>query len=191
MAEVERLLGDTPAGLSSPQPGEPTGRTASPTGITLRDPLPGDLGRVVQRHGVLYQQECGWGARFEALVAQVVAEYVDRFDPEKDRCIIAENSDGFAGSIFVAHDTAEPQTARLRLLIVEPSARGKGLGTRLVDEAIAFARSAGYSKLSLWTQSELAAARHIYERIGFTRTACELHTLFGPQVEGETWELEL
>jgi GNAT superfamily N-acetyltransferase len=155
----------------------------------LRDPEPGDFGWVIHRHGALYGAEHGYDTQFEALVSEVVAKFIREFNPALDRCWIAEIDGQKAGSIFLVH--TEDGIAKLRLLLVEPFARGQGVGKMLVEECIAFAREADYAKVVLWTESELAAARSIYERAGFKLIASEPHTMFGlPQV-GETWELVL
>jgi GNAT superfamily N-acetyltransferase len=144
---------------------------------------------VAHRHGVIYYEEYGWDERFEALVAGVVAGFITHFKPDRERCWIAERNGAIAGSIFVMEKSAT--VAQLRLLLVEPSARGLGIGTRLVDEVVQFARTAGYDKIALWTHPELTAARRIYKAAGFELVAEEEHRLFGKPLRAETWELTL
>jgi DNA-binding MarR family transcriptional regulator/GNAT superfamily N-acetyltransferase len=158
-------------------------------GMVLRPPRPGDMGWVVQRHGELYAEEYGYDATFEALVAEIVADFVRRFDPARDCCWIAERGGETVGSIFVVSKSRT--IAKLRLFIVDPAARGTGIGARLVDECVRFARRARYRTLTLWTQSDLLAARHLYQRAGFKRVASERHQSFGCDLVGETWELQL
>jgi DNA-binding MarR family transcriptional regulator/GNAT superfamily N-acetyltransferase len=157
--------------------------------ITLRAHRPGDMGWVVERHGVLYEREYGWGALFEALVADIVAKFLRDHDTKRERCWIAERAGERVGSIFVVRESRT--TAKLRLLLIEPQARGAGLGKRLVEECIAFARKAGYRKLVLWTHSNLLAARAIYAKLGFRLVKSEAHRQFGVPVVGEFWELPL
>ncbi len=155
----------------------------------LRPPEPGDMGWVIHRHGVLYAQEYGWDESFEARVAQIVAEFMSHDNRARERCWIAEMGGEIVGSVFVAQ--ASDTVAKLRLLLVEPRARGLGLGNRLVEECIRFARRNGYQTLVLWTNSVLTAARHIYQKAGFTLVAEEPHHSFGHDLVGETWELAL
>lgn len=157
--------------------------------LTLRTHRPGDMGWVVASHGALYAKERGWGALFEALVAEVAAGFLRRFDAKRERCWIAEAGGERVGSVFVVRKDA--RTAQLRLLLVEPRARGLGLGKRLVAECIAFARRCGYRKLMLWTHEELATARAIYAKAGFRLIRTEKHRQFGVPVVGEYWELAL
>lgn len=147
------------------------------------------MGWVVQRHGELYWREYGYDTRFEALVAGIVARFVERYDARRERCWIAERGGERLGAVFLVRQS--PTVAKLRLLIVEPGARGLGLGKRLVKACAAFARAAGYRKLVLWTQSELTAARAIYEKAGFRKVGQERHRSFGKSLTGEHWELRL
>jgi DNA-binding MarR family transcriptional regulator/N-acetylglutamate synthase-like GNAT family acetyltransferase len=155
----------------------------------LRQHESGDMGWVTHRHGVLYAEEYGWDEHFEALVAQIVADFINNYHPERERCWIAEMNGEIVGSVFVVQ--MSESEAKLRLLLVEPRARGLGLGTRLVEECIRFARKRGYQKLVLWTNDVLVEARHIYSKTGFKLVAQEAHHSYGHDLVGETWELHL
>ena len=155
----------------------------------LRPPQTGDMGWVVHRQGVLYGEEYGYDETFEALCAEIVAKFVQQHNAKRERCWIAERDGAIAGSVFLV--AASKTVAKLRLLYVEPWARGLGIGGRLVGECVRFARHAGYRKMILWTQSELDAARHIYKKAGFHVTHKERHHSFSKDLVAETWELEL
>lgn len=155
----------------------------------LRQHEPGDMGWVVHKHGLLYSQEYGWDERFEALVSQIAADFINNYNPKRERCWIAEMNGEIVGSIFVVEGSED--TAKLRLLIVDPKARGLGLGSQLVEECINFSRQAGYKKLVLWTNSVLKEARHIYQKKGFQLVNEEKHHSFGHDLVGESWELLL
>jgi DNA-binding MarR family transcriptional regulator/GNAT superfamily N-acetyltransferase len=174
MRTLESLLGEAPA-------------TDAP--YVLRPPRPGDMGWIVAQHGLVYGGEYGWDDRLEALTAEIVAAFVRDFDPRRERCWIAEMDGENVGTVMLVKD--RPGVARLRLLLVDPKARGLGLGARLVDECIRFARRAGYRKITLWTHSVLTAARHIYEKAGFKLMRSEPHKSWGRPVVSEYWDLDL
>jgi DNA-binding MarR family transcriptional regulator/GNAT superfamily N-acetyltransferase len=155
----------------------------------LRDPQPGDMGWIVHRQAVLYAQEYGWNSEYEALVAEIVAKFIREFDPKSERCWIAEKNGRVVGSVFVVRQNKT--TAKLRLLYVDPMARGLGIGRRLVEECLRFARFAGYKKMTLWTNSVLTAARSIYDKAGFRLVKEEPHHSFGKDLTGQIFELEL
>jgi DNA-binding MarR family transcriptional regulator/GNAT superfamily N-acetyltransferase len=173
MATIEGLLGETAAAPSA----------------MLREPRPGDMGWVVQRHGALYASEYGFDASFESLVAEIAAKFLSSFDASRERCWIAEIDGAPVGSVFLMRHSDD--VAKLRLLLVDPAGRGQQLGQRLVGECIGFARACGYRRITLWTQSILLAARGIYQQAGFKLVATEPHRSFGQSLVGETWEMEL
>jgi DNA-binding MarR family transcriptional regulator/N-acetylglutamate synthase-like GNAT family acetyltransferase len=157
---------------------------------TLREPRAGDFGWIVSRHAELYLREYGWADPFEGLCAQIVADFVNNFDPERERCWIAVMNGENVGCVMLVKDD-QPNVARLRLLLVDPKARGLGLGARLVDECVRFARARGYAKVTLWTHSVLSAARHVYEGAGFKLTSSEPRRSWGKDVVAEFWDLNL
>ncbi len=165
-------------------------KSPTPADVVLREPRHGDFGMIVARHGILYAQEYGWTENFEGLCAQIVADFVNNYDAQRERCWIAEVGGRFAGSIMLVKGP-EDGVARLRLLLVEPFARGLGIGKRLTDECVSFARACGYRKITLWTHGVLSTARHIYERTGFKLTSSEARRSWGQDVVSEHWDLTL
>jgi DNA-binding MarR family transcriptional regulator/GNAT superfamily N-acetyltransferase len=174
MQTVQRLLGGAPE---------------AKVPYVLREPQAGDIGWIIHRQGILYASEYGWNEKFEALVAEIAGDFANSFDPKKERCWVAERDGEVVGSVFVVRETAT--RAKLRLLYVEPSARGLGIGRRLVDECIRFARAKGYKTLTLWTNDVLVAARRIYQQAGFKLVKEERHYSFGKHLVGQNWDLQL
>jgi DNA-binding MarR family transcriptional regulator/GNAT superfamily N-acetyltransferase len=183
LADIQRLLGDTAASRQPP--------------FILRPHRPGDMGWITSRHGALYAQEYGWDASFEALVGHIASRFIEQFDAQREGCWIAERDGAAVGSVVLvqardaATHTPEPGVAQLRLLLVEPSARGLGIGGRLVEECLAFARRRGYREIVLWTNDMLHAARRIYQRAGFELIASQPHHSFGHDLVGQDWRLAL
>ena len=173
MTRVRRLLGDAPADKT----------------FILREPEPGDLGYIVHKQTQLYAKEYGWDWTFEAMVSEIVGKFVQDFIPGRERCWVAEREGEIVGSVFVVRHDEE--TAKLRMLYVDATARGLGLGRRLVDECIRFARAKGYKRMVLWTNDILVSARRIYEAAGFTLLEEEPHHSFGKDLVGQTWARDL
>ena len=180
MRTIETLLGGPSARAEQPQ-----------APFVLRPHRPGDMGWVVHRQAVLYAQEYGWDETYEALIARIVADFIDHFDPKRERCWIAERESEVVGSVFLIKHPERPGVAKLRLLYVERAARGLGIGRRLVSECTHFARQTGYRTITLWTNSVLTSARKIYEAEGYRLVHEEPHHSFGHDLVGQTWELEL
>ena len=179
MTSIETLLANGQAVKSDAKPR-----------CTLREPRAGDFGWVISRHAELYLREHGWGEPFEGLCAQIVADFVNNFEAKCERCWIAELDGENVGCVMLVKDD-QPGVARVRLLLVDPKGRGLGLGAQLVDECVRFARSVGYTKITLWTHSVLSAARHVYEKAGFTLTSSEPRHSWGNDVVAEFWDLDL
>ncbi len=174
MQTIQRLLGE---------------RSETHTPFAIRDPRPGDIGWIVHRHGVLYAAEYGWDESFEGLVAEIAGTFIRTFDPKREHCWIAEREGEVVGSVFLVRKSE--RVAQLRLLYVEPSTRGLGIGRRLVDECIAFANAKGYKTMTLWTNDVLASARKIYQAAGFELVKEERHYSFGKGLVGQNWDLKL
>jgi GNAT superfamily N-acetyltransferase len=175
MTAIESLLSET---------------TAPPVPYIIRPPRPGDIGWVVSRHGALYAEEYGWDETFEGFVAEIAGTFLKGFDTRRERCWIAEREGQVVGSVFLVKGPDE-RSAKLRLLYVEPAARGLGIGARLVEECRVFAGAAGYARIVLWTNSVLTSARRIYEAAGYRLIDSKPHRSFGQDLVGETWELQL
>ncbi|HVX88358.1 MAG TPA: GNAT family N-acetyltransferase, partial [Gemmatimonadales bacterium] len=189
---VEEVLAALPSGTRRALVQAATALTGVPepqSEVILRDPRPGDFGWIIHRHGVLYALERGWDERFEGFVAEVIAKYAIHHDPAKEKYWIAERGGQIVGSVYVVENA--PGVAQLRCLLVEPSARGLGLGSRLVKECIAFAKGAGYKTMILWTHDVLTSAQRIYAAEGFKLVKEEPHTEFGEGLVGQTWQLIL
>jgi DNA-binding MarR family transcriptional regulator/GNAT superfamily N-acetyltransferase len=177
MQTIERLLGGETIGAAPAVP------------YVLRPHQPGDMGWVAHRHAVLYAQEYGWDDSFEAFVAEIAAKFIRKFDPRRERCWMVERAGEVVGSVFLVKRSKN--VAQLRLLLVEPGARGLGIGRRLVEECVRFARQRGYRKIVLWTNDVLTAARNVYERAGFQLVEENRHHSFGKDLVGQNWEVEL
>ncbi|HEX5007896.1 MAG TPA: bifunctional helix-turn-helix transcriptional regulator/GNAT family N-acetyltransferase, partial [Hyphomonadaceae bacterium] len=179
MASIEALLG---------------GRAVREKDVVLRDPKPGDIGWIIERHGVLYAEEYGWRGPFEGMCAGIVSDFVKNFDPTLEKCWIAEVGGERAGCVMLVKDdpkAKKPDVARIRLLLLEPWARGLGLGRRLVEACVSFSRTKGYRRVTLWTHKELDAARAIYAKLGFVKTGEESHDDWVGTATSEFWDLDL
>jgi DNA-binding MarR family transcriptional regulator/GNAT superfamily N-acetyltransferase len=179
MREIEALLGET---------------GGEERKYVLRDPGPGDIGWMIERHGTLYGEEYGWRGPFEGMCAGIVSDFVKNFDPKLEKCWIAEVDGVRAGCVMLVKDdpkAKKPDVARVRLLLLEPFARGMGLGRKLVEECVSFARAKGYKRVTLWTHKELTAARAIYDKLGFVKTGEQSHDDWGGKATSEFWDLVL
>lgn len=179
MAEIETLLGEP---------------VKAERKIVLRDPAPGDLGWIIERHGVIYGEEYGWSGPFEGMCAGIVSDFSKNFDPKLEKCWVAEVDGVRAGCVMLVKDDPKAKradVARIRLLLLEPFARGLGLGRKLAEACVNFSRAKGYRRVTLWTHQELTAARAIYARLGFVKTGEESHDDWGGKATSEFWDLEL
>ncbi len=167
------------------------GRPPEAPPLVLRPHRPGDMGILVHLEGAGYVEQFGWDGTFEALVERIAADFIANFDAARERCWIAEMSGRHVGHVLLVRHPEQPDTAKLRLLYVDPVARGKGLGQKLIDECVRFARAAGYHKITLWTQSILTAAHRIYQQAGFRLVSEAPHHSFGKDLIGQTWEMDL
>jgi DNA-binding MarR family transcriptional regulator/ribosomal protein S18 acetylase RimI-like enzyme len=186
MRVIQTSLGEAGSGL---QPETTAGHERDGRPFTLREHRAGDMGWIVSRQAALYAEEYGWTTEYEALAAEIVAEFLKHVDRPRERCWVAERDGARVGAVMIVKQSE--RVAKLRLLHVERAARGLGIGKRLVEECIRFSRAAGYQKITLWTQSNLLAARHLYKAAGFTCVAQEAHHRFGKDLVAETWELAL
>lgn len=189
MRLIQRSLGgsgDVAIAGSAAAAMEP-GRDGEP--FTLRGHRAGDMGWIVSRQSALYAEEYGWTTEYEALAADIVAHFLKTFDPTRERCWVAERDGARLGAVMIVRES--DAVAKLRLLHVEREARGLGIGRRLVAECVRFSRAAGYEKITLWTQANLLAARHLYEAAGFTCVSSEPHHRFGKDLVAETWQIAL
>lgn len=189
MRLIRRSLGRSGEGASAESAAAAHEPARDEEPFRLREHRAGDMGWIVSRQSTLYVEEYGWTTEYEALAAEIVAQFLKTFDPARERCWVAERDAAPVGAVMIVRQS--DAVAKLRLLHVERAARGLGIGSRLVDECVRFSRAAGYEKITLWTQSNLLAARHLYEAAGFTCVAKEPHYSFGKDLVAETWELTL
>jgi GNAT superfamily N-acetyltransferase len=168
-----------------------TTKAADPSLLTIRTHQPGDIGYIIHRHGAIYCNEYGWDGQFELVAAKVGVDFLENFNSNTERCWVAERDGKFLGCVMLIEDRTQKHTAKLRLLLVEPEARGLGLGKQLVNQCIRFAKEVGYERIVLWTQSMLESARRLYKNAGFRLIREERHASFGIELVGEYWELDL